>query len=162
MQQSNGSIEKQTKILIELLEEFDLEDILEFGVFYQKKQKEAYSDLMWEACAFITCVGGEQNFLNFLAWLIAQGQDVYTKALENPDSLHEILDSENRGDARDEFFSSVVMKAHHAKVGNNNVRFPRHLVPVVTKKRAKELSSGQSVRQALPNLHEKLGQCPEI
>src|SRR4029453_3426661 len=108
--------------LIDILSGFELKDIIEFEAIYGQKQNEANHELLWDACDFITCAGGEQNFLNFRAWLIAQGKDVFTKALENPDSLHEILDSENREDASYELFSYVAPEAYEIKTGR--IDFP--------------------------------------
>lgn len=157
-QEANGSLEKQTAILTDILVGFELKDIIEFQTLYVQKQGEAYRQLLWEVCDFITCVGGEQNFLNFRAWLISRGQDVFTKALENPDSLHEILDSENREDASYELFSYVAARAYRVKTGEPPETFP---VPSAGNPLGKGLDPTQSIQEAFPNLYSKLGECPD-
>jgi hypothetical protein len=158
-QEANGSIEKQTAILIDILSSFELKDIIEFWDLYVQKQNEAYHNLLWDACEFITCGGGEQNFLDFRAWLIAQGKDVFTKALDNPDSLHEILDSENREDARYELFSYIAARAYRTKTGGKNVPFEG---PYAGTPHGKGLDATQTIQEAFPNLYSKLGECPDF
>lgn len=157
-QEANGSREKQTAILTDILVSFELKDIIEFEALYVQKQDEAYRLLLWEACEFITCGGGEQNFLNFRAWLISRGKDVFTKALENPDSLHEILDSESREDASFELFSYIAAEAYEVKTGGPPATFP---VPDAGAPHGKALDATQSIQEAFPNLYSKLGECPE-
>lgn len=158
-QASNGSIEKQTAILIDILSGFELKDIIEFEAQYVQKQNEAYHQLLWEACEFITCGGGEQNFLNFRAWLISRGKAVFTKALENPDSLHEILDAENREDARYELFSYVASKAYRAKTRGKEAPFGGTDAGTP---QGKGLDATQTIQEVFPNLYSKLGECPEF
>lgn len=56
----------------------------------------AYSDLadrygLWDAASIIKEYGcGDDGFLDFRGWLIAQGKDVYLAALKDPDSLAEL------------------------------------------------------------------------
>lgn len=157
-QEANGSIEKQTTILIDILSGFKLNDIIEFQALYVKKQDEAYRLLLWEACEFITCGGGEQNFLNFRAWLISQGKDVFSKALENPDSLHNILDSESREDANYELFSYIAAEAYEAKTEGKEARFPS---PSAGAPLGKGLDTNQSIQEVFPKLYSKLGECPD-
>ena len=43
---------------------------------------------LWTAAIFIKEYGcSDDGFMDFRAWLIAQGKDIYMAALENPDSL---------------------------------------------------------------------------
>jgi hypothetical protein len=157
-QEANGSTEKQTAILTDILVGFELKDIIEFYALYVQKQDEAYQQLLWDACEFITCVGGEQNFLNFRAWLISQGKDVFTKALDNPDSLHEILDAESREDASYELFSYIAAEAYEVKTGGEEGPFGD---PYAGTPHGKGLDATQSIQEAFPNLYSKLGECPE-
>lgn len=157
-QEANGSFEKQTAILTDILVGFELKEIIEFQGLYVQKQGESYRQLLWEVCDFITCVGGEQNFLNFRAWLISRGKEVFTKALENPDSLHEILDSTNREDASFELFSYVAAHAYEVKTGGPPETFPARSAGTSL---GKGLDPTQSIQEAFPNLYSKLGECPE-
>ncbi len=157
-QEANGSNEKQTAILTDILSGFELKDIIEFRALYGQKQNEAYHELLWYACEFITCGGGEQNFLNFRAWLISQGKDVFTKALDNPDSLHEILDAENREDTSYELFSYIAAEAYEAKTGEIGAPFGG---PYAGTPHGKGLDATQTIQEAFPNLYSKLGECPE-
>lgn len=158
-QKANASDKQQNTALTDILVGFELKDIIEFQTLYVQKQDEAYRLLLWEVCEFITCVGGEQNFLNFRAWLISRGKGVYTKVLKNPDSLHEILDSETREDASYELFSYVAARAYRIKTGEPPLTFP---APFAGTPYGNGLDADQSIQKAFPNLYSKLGECPEF
>lgn len=57
----------------------------------------AYEDLadkfgLWDAAGVMKGYGcSDDSFIDFRAWLIAQGRDVYLSALADPDSLAEVI-----------------------------------------------------------------------
>ena len=75
----------------------------------------AYSDLanqygLWDAASIIKEYGcGDDGFLDFRSWLIAQGKEVYLAALKDPDSL---ADVEPYGDCRFECLAYVGSDAY--------------------------------------------------
>lgn len=83
---------------------------------------QAYEDLaykygLWDAAEIITEYGcSDDGFINFRAWLIAQGKEVYLAALADPDSLAEV---EPYGDCSFEQMSYVGEYAYKQLTGKS-------------------------------------------
>ena len=82
----------------------------------------AYTDLadrygLWDAASIIKEYGcGDDGFLDFRSWLIAQGKEVYLAALKDPDSLAEV---EPYGDCRFERLAYVGDYAYERLTGRS-------------------------------------------
>ena len=82
----------------------------------------AYTDLadrygLWDAASIIKEYGcGDDSFLDFRSWLIAQGKEVYLAALKDPDSLAEV---EPYGDCRFERLAYVGDYAYERLTGRS-------------------------------------------
>jgi len=89
-QNTNGDIYLQLDNLREALRNLSKNDLI--------KAQEIFSDLMDKACkwdlwaAAYTIQGGcsDDGFIDFRAWLIGRGKDIYNAALENSDSLSQL------------------------------------------------------------------------
>jgi hypothetical protein len=53
---------------------------------------DAYTWDLWGAAYLINGGCSDDGFAYFRAWLISRGQDVYSAALQNPDSLASVVD----------------------------------------------------------------------
>ena len=56
----------------------------------------AYLDMahkygLWNAAALMCRIGSDDGFIDFRAWLIAQGRDVYLAAMKDPDTLADVV-----------------------------------------------------------------------
>jgi len=116
---ANGSIEKQLELLVEALSQEAAEDIIEFDRILDDMQDKAYRANIWEAGYFIYGMGGDSVFMDFRSWLIAQGEEIFEKAIENPDSLAAIVDAEHREDFIYERFGYVGSYAYRRKMGED-------------------------------------------
>lgn len=82
----------------------------------------AYTDLanrygLWDAASIIKEYGcGDDGFLDFRSWLVAQGKEVYLAALKNPDFLAEV---EPYGDCRFECLAYVGDHAYERLTGRS-------------------------------------------
>ena len=82
----------------------------------------AYEDLayqygLWDAASVIKEYGcSDDGFIDFRAWLIAQGKEVYMNALKDPDTLAEV---EPYGDCRFECMSYVGNDAYEQLTGRS-------------------------------------------
>jgi len=82
----------------------------------------AYTDLanrygLWDAASIIKEYGcGDDDFLDFRSWLVAQGKEVYLAALKNPDFLAEV---EPYGDCRFECLAYVGDHAYERLTGRS-------------------------------------------
>lgn len=83
---------------------------------------QAYMDLeepfgLWDAASIIKENGCSlENFIDFRAWLIAQGKEVYRNALQDPDTL---ADVEPYGDCSFESIAYVGNDVYHSLTGQD-------------------------------------------
>jgi hypothetical protein len=89
------------------------DELREYDRHFGRLHAESYSLKLWGA-AYLTNGGcSDDGFEYFRAWLIAQGQTVFERANENPDSLAEIAISE----AELEEFWYLARQIHLEKTG---------------------------------------------
>lgn len=70
------------------------EELLEFETHFNKMNAQAYSWNLWGAAYLMNGGCSDDGFDYFRAWLIAQGQETFETALEDPDSLAALADPE--------------------------------------------------------------------
>jgi len=97
-------------------------DIFMFRDLFHKIQGSAYQRELWVA-AEITCGGcGNDDFMDFRAWLIAQGEKVFYDALHDPETLVDFVQLEQDetgkwGNAVLEKMNYVSYEAYKKKTG---------------------------------------------
>src|SRR5574341_810705 len=155
---ASGDIEKQTELLVEALSKQSDKDIIEFDRIMWDMKGKAYRGNLYDACDFIRCGCSDTDFMDFRAWLIAQGEEIFEKAIENPDSLVEIVDVEHRLDVVYERFAYIGVYAYRRKNGEaaEIPRAPREQPQLIGGVHAEE-----ELPQLFPALMEKLGGCRE-
>lgn len=89
--------------LVDALAQLEPQDIIRFKQIYNEYQNLADKEKLWAAAAVINNGASDDLFIDFRAWLIAQGEEIYLNALMEPDSLvdveaiqslrHEIVES---------------------------------------------------------------------
>ena len=84
------TVEEQIDFLGNELGKLSKEEILEFDYIFRQKHEEAYTWDIWAAA--YTMQGGcsDDGFIDFRAWLVYRGKEVFEKALQNSDSLAEL------------------------------------------------------------------------
>jgi hypothetical protein len=87
---SGGDGEEQVKLLVERLSLLEVGDIVEFGILHNTFHARAKRCDVWEA-GIITDSVGDDGFVYFRGWLIAQGKDAYEQVLSDPDWLAQII-----------------------------------------------------------------------
>jgi hypothetical protein len=155
------STDGQEVLLREALKQYTADEILQFDAIYFQKRNDAYTADLWDVADFVTCGGGEQPFLDFRAWLISQGKEVYEKALDDPDTLSEVLESTSREeeDARFEEFSYAALEAYEEKTGGQNPYIGKG--PFDSPRLKGERKGLETIPDRFPKLYKKLGDCPE-
>ncbi|MEZ6042965.1 MAG: DUF4240 domain-containing protein [Planctomycetaceae bacterium] len=89
---AKGQVQRQELSLRKALVRLSAEQIVEFDHWFQHFVCRAYRWDLWGA-AFVICDGcSDDGFLDFRHWLVAQGQSIYAKALNNPESLASAID----------------------------------------------------------------------
>ena len=129
----------------------------------------AYEDLadkygLWDAASVIKEYGcSDDGFIDFRAWLIAQGRDVYLNALKDPDTL---ADVQPYGECRFECLSYVGDHAYEQLTGRSAYDEMDAALPTLREELGKEIVYKDGIEyprepkdlpRFLPRLCEKYG-----
>lgn len=129
----------------------------------------AYEDLaykygLWDAASVIKEYGcSDDGFIDFRAWLIAQGKDVYLNALKDPDTLADI---QPYGECRFECLSYVGDHAYEQLTGRSAYDEMDDALPALREELGKEIVYKDGIEyprepkdlpRFLPRLCEKHG-----
>ena len=88
--ESGGEPSVQQELIENELYKLSSEDIIKFDDIFGELFIDAYDWKLWAAAYIINGGCSEDCFIDFRGWLIAQGEEVYIKALSDPDSLSEL------------------------------------------------------------------------
>jgi hypothetical protein len=88
---SNDDPDKQVELLIDNLVEMPVADIFAFDAWFDKFHDLAYRHDLWAAGYIINGGCSDDGFMDFRAWLIAQGKKVYYDALRDPETLVDVV-----------------------------------------------------------------------
>ena len=83
-------VESQMEFLSNELGKLSKEEILEFDYIFRQFHEDAYTWDIWAAAYTIQGGCSDDGFVDFRAWLIFRGKEVFEKALQNSDSLAEL------------------------------------------------------------------------
>src|SRR5689334_13955401 len=87
---SGGDGEEQVKLLVERLSQLEISEIVEFGFLFDTYHARAYRCDIWDAAYIANGGCSDDGFMDFRAWLIAQGQAIYEQVLADPDWLAQV------------------------------------------------------------------------
>ncbi len=107
------SIEDRANQLRKLLMEMSAEDIIWFDNEYLKRVKTACEGDLWGASCIISGNSSEDTFFDFCAFLISEGEQIYTRAVTNAENLAD----EDINDAELEIFNYVASDVYAEKTG---------------------------------------------
>lgn len=68
-----------------------VEEIIEFDKKLWNLVDKAYIADLWTAAHIVGCGCSDDGFYYFRAWLISQGREIYEKAVDNPESLTDVV-----------------------------------------------------------------------
>jgi hypothetical protein len=88
--QAENDDELQQQLITERLMQLPPQAISDFDDLFTLKTNQAYDHKLWAAADIIDGGCSDDCFMDFRGWLIAQGRQVYEKALADPDSLAEL------------------------------------------------------------------------
>lgn len=132
---SDGDGEQQVELLTERLAILSIDEILQYERLLIQHRIQAYTWDLWGAAYILNGGCSDDGFTDFRAWLIAQGKEVYEKALANPDWLAEyvpVIETQwgKDSDTMLETMSYVPVYAYRRKTGHEDlpdtpgIRFP--------------------------------------
>ena len=84
------NVEEQIEFLSNELAKLSKDNILEFDYLFRQKHEDAFTWDIWAAAYTIQGGCSDDGFIDFRAWLVYRGKDVFEKALQNSDSLAEL------------------------------------------------------------------------
>jgi len=123
---AGSDVRKQEELLTEALVELAGSEIVTFHDIYSELTDRAYRADLWDAAYIIGCGCGDDGFYDFRGWLIGQGQAIYERALQDPESLVDALDA--NFDAQLETQTPLqftAIRAYERKTGNEFPFRPR-------------------------------------
>jgi len=112
---SGGDTSKQADLVVNTLVPLSLDESFSFEAIWYDLMDVAYDAALWDAAYIIGCGCGDSGFKDFRAWLIAQGKEVYEKALVDPESLVDLIDVKEN--AQEGALLYVVLDAYRQKTG---------------------------------------------
>lgn len=97
-QTANGNHEAQMEAIEFALEKLEPADLIEFQNFFDEAHTNSYRANLWGAGYLMNGGGSDDGFDYFRGWLIAQGRKTFEAALENPDSLADVIPEDAEAD----------------------------------------------------------------
>lgn len=158
-QASGGDHDTHSKMLVEALAYYSVEDISSFDDIANDFYDRANLAQLWDASRMIMCGCSEDNFDDFRDWLIAQGQHAYESYVKNPDLLSDVVTLQDREDMMNLptlMIQSVAREAYQRKTGEE---MPFRLY-LYSARRGKSHRDNE-LNELFPRLLEKLGDCEE-
>ncbi len=109
--ESGGDTEGQESALTALLHELPLNDLITFQNRYRQLRGQACTWPLWGAVYIINGGCGDDGFCYFRDWLIAQGREVYTNTVADPEWLADFKFTEEKTDLDGDIFTSKAIFA---------------------------------------------------
>lgn len=114
--QSKGNSSKQERLIEESLLKLSVTEILEFNNIYWELMAISYSYDLWAAATLLKGSCGDDHFIDFRGWLIAQGESAFYHALKDPEILAGI--PEDRGSYKISL-TGCIIRAYKAITGES-------------------------------------------
>lgn len=153
---SKGDPFEQVELLGVALEKLSPNEIADFDKIFSQLKAQSYRNDLWAAAYIIQGGCSNDGFEYFRCWLIAQGQKTYERALSDPESLADVIDSDDQ--EREEIMDTlgndmvgIAWRAYQAKTGKEMPMHPAKLVLKGPKWDEAKLAS------LYPKLHAKFG-----
>ncbi len=123
-QRSHGNCDEQAQVLQDLLSRMVAQEIVAFDKIFREMYVLTYRWDLWGAAYIINGGCSDDSFDYFRGWLIAQGETVFRKALDNPDSLAEVITIDDLDNAECEDLMYVATTAYEEKMERELRVFP--------------------------------------
>lgn len=82
--------EDQAEYICGKLDQMTKEEVLEFDLIFRQLHEDCFNWDIWAAAYTIQGGCSDDGFIDFRSWLVAQGKEVFEKALKSSDSLAEL------------------------------------------------------------------------
>jgi hypothetical protein len=91
-QDETGDLDEMEEYLIREVEKLTPKEMVGFYLRTSQLEQKAYTSALWCAAYIINSGASDDGFEYFRCWLISAGKDIYYEAIENPDSLAEVVE----------------------------------------------------------------------
>jgi hypothetical protein len=154
---SGGDADKQAELLITELSKLADEDIVGYQVILTQQMDRAYNRDLWAAAYIINCGCSDDGFMDFRAWLIAQGRLAFEMALDEPEMLSEIVNTSTT--TQIEKLLYVASNSYRNKTGQEMPAIPHELPKLTGEEWTEDMDS---LKRKYPKLHAKFGDCAKF
>ncbi|MEZ6056861.1 MAG: DUF4240 domain-containing protein [Planctomycetaceae bacterium] len=115
--EDNSGPRQQERRLQRLLMKLDSDEIVSFNEWFGHFVREAFFYRLWGAAWLIGNGCSDDGFWDFRCWLVAQGEHIYSSAIDDPDSLSEVVTRKDRSSTLS--FSNPAMLVWAEKLGKD-------------------------------------------
>ncbi|WP_236064785.1 DUF4240 domain-containing protein [Reticulibacter mediterranei] len=133
-----------------------LEELQSFAHIVDELCSESYRPLLWAAAYLMNGGCSDDGFEYFRGWLIAQGATVFSQAVNDPDTLADVILSHQRdlpeGDFECEEILFLAQHVYHEKTGEEMPSPHRLKYPSLTREEIHLITDDVAVAQACPKL----------
>jgi hypothetical protein len=120
---SGEDSDKQAELLVAELSKLSEQEILDYQEILDDLEDEAYIAELWDVAHIIAWGCSDDDFMDFRAWLIGQGRDIFENALVNPESLVDLVEVGQKITSEDLLY--VAMQAYELRTGKGIETMPR-------------------------------------
>jgi len=115
---SDGGFDSYAESLAEQLSALSPEKIVEFQQILDELRDRAYSWDLWGAAYIMGGGCSDDGFTDFRSWLVSMGRETYTRALNDPESLMDVVvGPDGEEDVFFEEFAYIPARVYEAKTG---------------------------------------------
>ena len=153
-QQATAQNQTHAQALSEILNPLSVAEIIAFEHLFTRYFHEAYDWKLWAAAYLIHGGCSDDGFMDFRAWLIAQGETTYQNVLAHPDVLAEMIeDEDDLYVLESQDIWSVAVNVYQDKTGSDNM--PNDDEAVFPTKPKGQTWEEEDLAELLPNLYQK-------
>ncbi len=146
--------QKQADLIIETLKSMPEQDILDYNELMTHFIDRAYIADLWDAASIIGCGCGNDTFMDFRAWLVGQGREVYENAIIEPATLVDLVEIDQNTQVQDLWSSASIA---YFDLTGEDIPLERRDAPELI---GKSRSDAEKIKR-FPKLHAKFGNCAE-
>ena len=141
------------------LVELPAEEILQWDRLFSDLTSRAYRNDLWAAAYLINGGASDDGFFYFRCWLIGMGRDVCMNALENPDSLADVVQSNWQSDGIDaeaETYAAAYQAWRSVTAASDDDPYPIQREKAELRGVDLDFDDDEAMRRLLPRLCTKL------
>lgn len=150
---SKGDPDKQAKLLIITLAGMSELEIIAYQDIHDDLVDEAYIAELFELAYIMGGGCSNDGFMDFRAWLIGQGKNVFEKALDDPESLIDLVDAGQ--ETQSESLLYVAMKAYELNTGKDIETMPKRKNTMPMKLKGKSSQDEDAMLARFPKATKK-------